>query len=162
MTRLLPHRAGTLALALALSAAAPAALALQAGTTAQGLSFVSGGVSVEELSALHARRDAFSLWVITAASKSGSHLADVMVTIRDGGKREVFAGRLDGPWLFVDLPLGTYRVEATLGGQMQQRTTTIHRGDRHQLFFYFDTGDEVGAEYRAPFESNPYDGARKP
>jgi hypothetical protein len=134
------------------------AQALQVGKTPQGASFVSGGISHEELRVLHARREAYSLWVITAASKSGSYLSDVLLTIRDGKRKVVFNRRLDGPWLMIDLPLGRYEVEAALDGQAQQRTTTIHRGDHHQVFFYFDTGDEVGAEHRAPFEGNPFNG----
>lgn len=149
------------AVAWSLAFAATAAPALQVGQTPQGVNFVCGGVSHEELRLLHARREAYSLWVITAASKSGSYLADVLLTIRDGERRIVFNRRLDGPWLMIDLPLGRYQVEAALDGQAQERTTTIHQGDHHQLFFYFDTHDEVGAEHRAPFEGNPFDGARK-
>jgi hypothetical protein len=144
-----------------LALGAVAVPALQVGKTPQGANFVSGGVSHEELRVLHARRDQYSLWVITAASKSGSYLADVLLTIRDSQRRVVFNRRLDGPWLMIDLPLGRYQVEAALDGQAQLRTTTIHQGDHHQLFFYFDTGDEVGAEHRAPFEGNPFDGKAK-
>jgi hypothetical protein len=39
-------------------------------------------------------------------------------------------------------------------------TTTIHRGDHHQLCFHFDTGDEVGEENRSPFDGNPYNGRK--
>lgn len=155
------QRSANAAVVLALLAGSAAAFATQTGKTPQGIDYVSGGVSHEELSALHERRDAYSLWVITAASKSGAHLAEVLVTVRDGAQRVVFNRRLDGPWLFIDLPLGRYQVEAALNGKSQQRVTTIHRGDHHQLFFYFDTGDEVGEEHRAPFDRNPYGGPNK-
>lgn len=148
-------------LVLACIAGSAAALAMQSGKTPQGIDYISGGVSHEELGALHDRREAYSLWVITAASKSGAHLADVLVTVRDSAQRVVFNGRLDGPWLLIDLPLGRYQVEAALNGKSQQRATTIHRGDHHQLFFYFDTGDQVGEEYRAPFDRTPYGGPNK-
>lgn len=137
-----------------------AASALDAGQTAQGRPYVSGGVSQEELVALHARRDWYSLWVITAATRSGAHLADVRVIIREAGDTVVFNRRLDGPWLFIDLPPGSYEVEAWLGSISQKRRTTLHDGDRRQLLFYFDTGDEVAPENRSPFQRNPYDGSR--
>ncbi|MDH4059369.1 MAG: hypothetical protein OEU94_01010 [Aquincola sp.] len=149
---------GRWAVVVSLALGAVAAPALQMGKTPQGANFVSGGVSHEELRVLHARRDAYSLWVITAASRSGSYLADVLLTIRDSERRVVFSRRLDGPWLMIDLPLGRYQVEAVIEGQAQERTTSIHPGDHHQVFFYFDTGDEVGAEHRAPFEGNPFNG----
>ncbi len=148
------------ALALSLVVGSASALATQAGKTPLGVAYVSGGVSYEELRALHERRDAYSLWVITAASKSGAHLANVLVTVRDSAQNVVFNRRLDGPWLFIDLPLGRYQVEAAMNGTAQQRTTTIHAGDHHQLFFYFDTGDEVSAE-RELLDRNPYGGPGK-
>jgi hypothetical protein len=151
--RAMAASAGALAIAAAL--AAGAAQAVDRGQTPFGVAYVSGGVSIEELRALHERREGFSLWVITAA-RSGAHLADVRVTIRDENKRAVFDGRLDGPWLFIDLPLGRYEVAATAGGQTQTRVSTIHPADRHQVFFYFDTGDLVSPDARRQFPGNPY------
>jgi hypothetical protein len=141
---------------LAALLAAEAAWAARAGQTPQGLRFTSGGVSSEELRGLHELRGSYSLWVITAASKSGSYLTDVKLTIRDRARRVVFEDRLDGPWLFIDLPVGAYEVTAAREDQAQTRRTTIHRGDHHQVFFYFHTADEVGAGYQKPFEGNPY------
>jgi hypothetical protein len=148
-------------LLLICAACAAAAWSMQSGRTPQGLAYASGGVSDEELVALHAKRDAYSFWVVTAALTSGAHLAEVSIKIRDASQRTVFSGQLDGPWLFIDLPLGRYEVEAALAGQIQKRFTTIHRGDRHQMFFYFNTGDNVAPAPRGPFETNPYDGQRK-
>jgi hypothetical protein len=160
MKKRIPRMARS-ALLLAWAACAAAAWSMQSGYTPQGLAFASGGVSDEELVALHAKRDTYSLWVVTAALTSGAHLADVSIKIRDANQRTVFSGQLDGPWLFIDLPLGRYEVEAALAGQLQKRATTIHRGDHHQMFFYFNTGDEVAPAPRGPFDANPYDGQRK-
>lgn len=145
-------------LGLVLAACSVAAAATQAGRTPQGLAYASGGVTHEELQALHEQRRAFSLWVVTAATRTGAHLADVRVLIRDHAGRVVFDEIMDGPWLFVDLPLGRYEVQATLDGREQKRRTTIRRGDHRQLFFYFDTGDEVSPDHRPPFATNPYGG----
>jgi hypothetical protein len=76
--RLSTHPA-TAALLLSLWFLTTASQALQSGKTGDGAAYVTGGVSHEELSALHARRNEYTLWVITAASKSGSYLADVLV-----------------------------------------------------------------------------------
>ncbi len=158
-----PALAWPMALLVGTLAAAPLAVqALDAGQTPQGRPYVSGGVSQDELVALHARRDWYSLWVITAATRSGAHLADARVIIREAGDTVVFNRRLDGPWLFIDLPPGSYEVEAWLGSTSHKRRTTLHDGDRRQLMFYFDTGDEVAPENRSPFDRNPYDGARPP
>ena len=126
------------------------------GTSAQGRALVSGGVSFEELQALHARRDDYNLWLVTAAKRSGAYLADVRVKIIDAERRPVYEGLLDGPWLFIDLALGRYTVEATFNGQTQKTVTAIHLGDHHQAFFYFDVPDEVSPEWQSPFGSNPF------
>jgi hypothetical protein len=91
----------------------------------------------------------------------------VRVRIReaDGGMR-VLEHVMDGPWLFADLPLGRYEIEAILLDErlgrleIQRSSTTIHSGDHHQMLLYFSTGDEVG-EDRAPLPGNPVDGSKK-
>jgi hypothetical protein len=131
---------------LLLQTAAVSAWSMQSGQTAQGHAFESGGVSQEEIVELRQRRNAYSLWVVTAELRSGAYLADVQVTIRNEQGQSVFDAALDGPWLFINLPLGRYSVQASYLGRTQERTTTIHRGDRHQLFFRFATGDTVGED----------------
>jgi len=89
----------------------------------------------------------------------------VRITETDSGKR-VLEHTMDGPWLFADLPLGRYEVEAILLDErtgrleIQRGTTGIHAGDHHQMLLYFSTGDEVG-EGRSPLPGNPYDGRQK-
>lgn len=144
------------AVAAAALLAAPAAQAVRSGLTPQGMAYVTGGVSDEELVDLRARRDAYTLWVVTAAARTGAHLADVRVVVRDARSRPVFDQKLDGPWLFIFLPRGRYEVQAMLNGEVHSRRTQIHKGDHHQVFFYFETGDDVGPEGRSPFASNPY------
>ncbi len=131
-----------------LIACAGALLALPAvaettGQTALGGPFVSGGIGEGEIARLEAQRDKHSLWVITAARRSGAYLADVQVRITDAKKAVVFDRTLDGPWLLVDLPLGRYEVEASHKGERYSRPTTIHAGDHHQMIFYFDVAADV-------------------
>lgn len=141
-------------------ALASMAWSMQSGKTPQGRAFATGGVSVEELTALHAGRTGYNLWVVTAALGSGAHLADARVVIRDAKGQTAFDSRLHGPWLFISLPLGRYEIEATLGKESHKSVTTIHSGDLHQAFFYFTTGDQVSPENRSPFPGSPYAGKR--
>ena len=128
-------------LAASLLGVAIGAGAIQAGKTAQGLPYLSGGVSLDERAALQTQGSGYSLWVVTAAMKSGAYLAKVHVTIRDAKQIAVFDAQLDGPWLFVDLPLGRYEVQAAFNGVVHKRITTIHPGDHHQALFYFSASD---------------------
>ena len=82
--------------------------------------------------------------------------ADVKVTVRDAQKRVVFDDTLDGPWLFLQLPQGRYDVQARWADETLQQITTVHPGDHHQAFFYFNVPDRVSPESRRPFLSNPY------
>jgi hypothetical protein len=120
-----------------------AAFALQEGTTPAGRRYASGGVSDAEQATLQARRGQYSLWIATAARKSGAWMSDVQVTIIDAQDRVVFNGTLDGPWLLLDLPLGRYDVVARSGGQMQRSVTTIHPGDHHETVIYFEVDADV-------------------
>ncbi len=128
------------AAALALNASA---WALDSGKTAQSWAYVSGGVGSDELHALHAQREQFSLWVVTAARPSGAYLADVLVKVIDAQHVVVFDQRLAGPWLFIELPPGRYEVQATHKSETQTKVTTIHPGDHHQVLFYFDVAAQV-------------------
>ncbi len=155
-----------LLLAAALLVAGPT-FALQRGTSATGVEFVSGGVGEDEQTALLAQRRDYSLWLTTAVRRTGAHLAGVQVRIREAETSLlVLETRMDGPWLFAKLPLGRYEIEATrqdlaLGRiEVQRGSTTIHPNDRHQLLLYFDTGEAIGEREPGAQPPNVYDGDR--
>ena len=147
----------------------PAQLAfgIERGTSAAGVVFASGGSSQAEQELLRADRLHYSFWLTTAARGSGAYLADVRVRIHevDSGKR-VLEHVMDGPWLFADLPLGRYEVEAILLDErtgrleIQRGTTQIHAGDHHQMVLYFSTGDDVGEDRARPAASPPSGGSK--
>jgi hypothetical protein len=138
---------------LGLCLSVPFAFGVERGTSAAGVVFASGGSSREEQDMLVAERLRYSFWLTTAARRSGAYLAGVRVRVTeaDGGKR-VLEDVMDGPWLFADLPLGRYEVEAILLHErtgrleIQRGTTHIHAGDHHRMVLYFSTGDDVGEE----------------
>jgi hypothetical protein len=127
-------------------AATSVALAVTRGTSAQGRPWVSGGVGIEEVSALEARRADYSLGLVTAVKRSGAFLADVRVRINDTAGRTVFDGLLDGPWLYIDLAPGRYTVQASFGAETQKVATTIHAGAHRHLALYFDVADPLAPE----------------
>ena len=69
---------------------ASGALAVQRGTTAEGQRFISGGVSDEETTSMHAERESYTLWVVTAAKKTGAYLADARIKATDAQQKVVF------------------------------------------------------------------------
>jgi hypothetical protein len=130
-------------LTIALAGLPPAAA--KEGRTSEGEPYLSGGASQEVRDEMLKQRNKYNLWIHTA-SKSGQYLADTQVTVADSAGRTVLDTVMDGPWLFVKLKLGAYRVTARYGGQAQEKRTTIHKGDLHELVFYFDERSNAGAQ----------------
>ncbi len=129
--------------AAALALAATGAVALTRGATDQGWPFISGGIGQGEIASLDAERSRYSLKVVTAARVTGAFLAEVSVRVKNAEGRAVFERKLDGPVLLIDLPLGRFTVEASFRGEQHEKVTTIHAGDRHEMFFYFDVAADV-------------------
>ena len=78
----------------------------------EGISYYSAGVSIEERRALPVL---YPLKVVFATDR-GNLLCGADVTISSGG-RAIFRGSAaNGPWLIVDVPPGTYDIEAVQDG----------------------------------------------
>jgi len=137
---------------LALCLAAGPALPIERGTSPAGVAYASGGSTYEELDAMRSEQQRYSFWLTTAARGSGAYLAGVKVRIADETGKRVLEHTMDGPWLFADLPLGRFEVEAFVlderSGRLeiQRGTVGIHAGDHHRMVLYFSTGDEVGED----------------
>jgi hypothetical protein len=141
--------------------------AVQRGSSPAGVAYASGGIGQDEQQALHAQRREYSFWLTTAVRRSGAHLAGVLVRIREADSgRLVLDHRMDGPWLFAQLPVGRYEVEATLQNlslgriEVQRGSTAIHPGDHHQMLLYFETGEAIGEREPGSAAPNRYDGEK--
>lgn len=117
--------------------------ALTEAKTAQGESYITGGIGLDERDVLDKRRAEFSLWIATAVKKAGSYLSDVRIRIADTAGKTVLDTKLAGPWLLVDLKPGRYTVEASLHEQTQRKTTNISKGGHREMLFYFDLAVET-------------------
>jgi hypothetical protein len=109
---------GSVALLVLLAAAVPAHAATGGAEpqivtkTYEGISYYSGGVTIEERAAIPQR---FPMKIVFHTDK-GNLLCNAEVTVSSKGK-VVFRGSAEnGPWLFIDLPAGTYDVKAVQDG----------------------------------------------
>jgi hypothetical protein len=112
--------------------------------------YVSGGMGSTEREALYKERSSYNLWLTMAAKGSGAYLADVNVRIRDIRLQQpVLSHALAGPWLFVNLPVGRYDVEASYREspeqppQIRKRTVTLQPGSHRQLVLRFDVNRDT-------------------
>jgi len=123
--------------ALALTPAAAGARDTAKNDTHHGINVISGGVGENSEAQMDAMRKDFNLQLLFAA-KDGHFLAGVPVTITDARGNEVVARVADGPYLFVSLPPGKYRIRAEYDGKSVTRSTTIPDGGRREQVFRFE------------------------
>ena len=71
--------------------------------------YMSGGVGEQERLCLAPMEKDYNLKMVFALD-SKEYLANETVTIHDMKGREIFQDRVTGPWLFVKLPSGDYKV----------------------------------------------------
>lgn len=113
------------------------------------LPYISGGIGSAEREALYKERGSYNLWLTMAAKGSGAYLADVHVRLLDKRLQQpVLSHTLAGPWLFVQLPVGRYEIEARYQesaaqpSQLLKRTVTLQPGSHRQLVLRFDVSQD--------------------
>jgi hypothetical protein len=79
---------------------------------------LSTGVSVDE----RIPRKEYSL-LLTFAEAKGAYLANIAVEIKNAEGKVVLTKTSEGPWLFVKLPAGEYRVSATRSSGLTRAAT---------------------------------------
>lgn len=125
-------------LVLALGCPAAAMAGDLAQRTPQGLSYLSGGVGEDERQAMLAVRADYNLRMTFATRVSGEYLADVALAVFDRSGTQVATATSDGPWCYLKLEPGSYRVVATIHGKDLQQTVVIPPNGARELYFYWD------------------------
>lgn len=114
------------------------AINLQVDSTAQGLRYYSGGVGLDEREAVNRQFGHYGLR-IEVAEKSGAYIVDVGIRLSDASGRSLLEVHMDGPVLLVDVPPGTYRIDASYGAQQQSRKVTVSAGQQTKTTFLWST-----------------------
>jgi hypothetical protein len=78
----------------------------------RGIAFISGGVSQTEREILKERGKGYTLKLIFS-SKKGEYFSNVIVKVFDQKNRNILLTVSNGPWIFIDLPNGIYKIEAS-------------------------------------------------
>jgi hypothetical protein len=103
----------------AVAAEFPPSIVITEGKTAQGFSYLSGGVGSDERAALEERGKAFAVKLVFAEQR-GPFVANVHVAIDDGKGTEIVSLASVGPWFYIHLPPGRYNVKATYMGETKE------------------------------------------
>lgn len=99
--------------------------------------YLSAGVGLEERTATY---PPFPLKLVFAQA-GGALLANVSVTIQDQAGNEVLKvpkDQVNGPWLFIDLAPGTYRITAVRGdGTEVKKTVKVAKGKTKGIYLHW-------------------------
>jgi hypothetical protein len=109
-----------------------AAEALQNPDAQSAATFVSGGVGAGERAHLNEISSGYNLRVVVARP-DGAYLADVHLSIRDQGDREVLSTVTEGPLLLANLPPGKYSVTASTGQGVTRASVVVDRTHQRML-----------------------------
>lgn len=99
------------------------------------VTFVSGGVGIDEQNALQAMRDDYNLNLLFSVKETGEYLSDVKVHITDSSGNTVLETVSDGPMLFAKLKPGRYKITVDLNGQVIHKTAIVGGKQRTSLSF---------------------------
>lgn len=131
----------------------PAAVGVVRAETAAGYRLMSGGVTAEDRALMQAERSGYSLWVSTVARPSGAYLADVELQVDSlagpaGVHTRVLQRQLEGPWLLLALPAGSYEITGRYrdaadqpAQTLTQRVTIARQGQREAVLRFSSVAD---------------------
>lgn len=102
---------------------------LPAAQTQNGITYLSGGIGLDESEAMKAAAKDYTLMITCSVQPTGKYLADVKVNITDKSGSPVLETVIDGPMLLVQLAPGQYRISAENGGVTLNRSVDI--GSEH-------------------------------
>ncbi len=97
------------------------------------ISYVSGGVGLEESEALEAVQHNYNLRIMSA-DRGGHFSGDTHIVVSDPQRHEVL-DTTGGPLFYANLPNGRYVVEGSSAGQSKRQTVTIANGKAALVHF---------------------------
>jgi hypothetical protein len=116
----------------------PAAQAEPVVQQSGNISYVTGGVGLEERAALAQQTSDFNLKVVNAVP-GRPFVADVDIAVKDSRGQELLRTTTDGPWLLAKLPAGRYTIHASDGNRTQTRTVQLGQSQREVMLRWPDT-----------------------
>ncbi len=116
-----------------LAGATDAGAPLVQPVTQGDITFVSGGIGMDERQALDGVARDYNLKLVFAEKGSGAYMADVKLAIANAKGRTILESVSNGPWFLVKLMPGRYKITAEAMGQslaqhvrVGSRLTTRH------------------------------------
>lgn len=102
------------------------------------ISYITGGVGLEEREALSRQTSDFNLKVVNAVP-GRPFVADINIAVLDSRGQEILRTTSDGPWLLAKLPAGKYTIQASDGTRTQTRSVQLGQAQREVMLRWPDT-----------------------
>jgi hypothetical protein len=99
------------------------------GQSDQGVAYMMGGIGSDEREKMSSLAGDYNL-KLAFAEKAGVYLAGVKVAIQEQNGRQLVNMTTNGPWVYLRLPPGNYKVEATFEGKTQTLDNVRLAGQR--------------------------------
>jgi hypothetical protein len=101
------------------------------------VTFVSGGIGLDESDSMKAAEKDYALSMVFAQHENGQNVytADVPVTITNSKGQTVLQTTTKGPYLLVQLPPGSYKISSTYNGKEIARQATVAKGSHERVVF---------------------------
>ncbi len=106
------------------------------------VTFVSGGVGVDEQNAMQAIRADYNLNLLFSIKETGKYVSDVKVYVADSKGNTVLESVSDGPMLFARLKPGGYTITVDREGQVIHKKITIRGTQGTSLVFSWPQDEE--------------------
>ena len=98
---------------------------------------VNGGVGQEGREAMRAERKAYNLRLAFAQTGSGEYLSGLRVSVTPAGKQAELGPFEDvGPWFYIHLKPGRYRVSATYDGRTTTQWMQVGAGGADHVMYW--------------------------
>ncbi|WP_213303896.1 carboxypeptidase regulatory-like domain-containing protein [Paraburkholderia sacchari] len=108
-----------------------------------GVPYITGGIGQTEVEAFRAQASQYNLRM-TFATKTGSYLADVDVSIWREPHQRLLRVRTHGPFLFVRVPAGRYEIEVHLRSQSVTQTVQVPARGGTETVIRLEDPDKCG------------------
>ena len=104
--------------------------------------FVTGGIGLDESVAF---KIAMKDWPLSLqfAEKDGQrahYVADVQVVVTDAKGQVAIKAKSDGPFMLTNIPVGNYKIDATLAGKTLHQQVEIKEGQPTKATFLWPSG----------------------
>ena len=110
--------------------------------TANGIPFATGGVGIGERAAMSKIERNYNVRLAFAV-RSGAYLANIKTVVSDPDRKVLLDLMANGPWVFVKLPPGKYKVTATCYNDSKTKEFTVGNAPVSVLFHWSNKEGQI-------------------